>query len=239
MGRDMFTANPTTSGQFNFNPSCAEIIVNAFSRIQVRRTEILQAHLQDALSEFNFMLAQFDNAGPNLWTVDKQVISLAQGTATYAILGTTITILDAYLTIGTATTPATDRLMFPISRTEYAALPNKLSQSTPTQFWFDRLISPTITVYPAPDGNGPYKLNYFRYRQIQDAVVAGGLQAEVPVRWLDALIAGLSYRLSRIYAPALENTRKMDAMEAWNNAAKQDTEATPLYITPALGGYFR
>lgn len=235
----MFATSQQTSGTFNFYPTTAEIIVNAFSRIQVRRTEILQSHLQDAVSEFNFMQAQFDNAGPNLWTVDLKTIPLVQGVATYSVPAETITILDVYLTIGTGTSPANDRLMFSISRTEYASLPNKLSKGVPSQYWFDRVINPTITVYQAPDGGGPYVLNYFRYRQIQDATIAGGLNAEVPTRWLDALIAGLAHRLSRIYAPALEMTRKQDALEAWQIAAKQDTEMTPLYITPAVGGYFR
>lgn len=234
----MFANSLTTSGTYTFLPSCAEVIVSAFSRIQVRRTMLEPSHMQDALLELNFLLASMDNAGPNLWTVGLQQVPLTQAQNTYAILSQVITILDAYLTIGTGAA-ATDRMMWPITRTEYAAIPNKTAQGAPSQYWFDRLISPTITVYLTPDGAGPYTLNYYYFRQIQDAQVTGGQQPEVPVRWLDALVAGLAHRMSRVYAPALEQARKADAIEAWSLAAKQDTEQGNLYLTPALAGYWR
>jgi hypothetical protein len=56
-------------------------------------------------------------------------------------------ILDMYISYGS---PSTDRLIFPISRSEYAAYPDKTTQGTPTVFWFDRLIAPTFTLWPVP-----------------------------------------------------------------------------------------
>lgn len=234
----MFQNSQITSGTYKFLPSCAEVIVTAYSRIQIRRTELLQSHMQDAVAELNFLLASMDNAGVNLWTVEKISVPVTQGVATYSVPSETIMILDMYVTIGTAS-GATDRLMFNVSRSEYAAIPNKAAQGTPSQYWFDRLISPTFTVYLTPDGGGPYTINYYRYRQIQDAQATGGQQPELPVRWLDALLAGLAHRLARIYAPAQEQARKADAMEAWALAAKQDVENVVLYLTPSLGGYWR
>jgi len=132
--------------------------------------------------------------------------------------------------------------MYPISRSEYSTYPQKQLQAFPTVYWFDRLISPTITIWPVPDGAGPYTLYYYRVRQVQDAEYSDNTNAlviEVPYLWLDAFCAGLAHRLARVYAPTLEQIRKADADEAWALAAKQDIENVELNIHPSLNGYFR
>lgn len=227
-----------TSGVYAFAPSVGELVLNAYGRINIRRPEILAQHMVDARMEANLLQTEWMNKGVNLWTVDLISTTLVQGTATYDVDPTTVMILDAYIETGIA--PNTiDRIIDPVSRTEYASFPNKTNQAQPTVFWFDRLVDPTITLWPVPDGNGPYTLKYYRFRQIQDANLPAGVTPEIPVRWLDAFAAGLAHRLSRIYAPPLEQARKADAMEAWQIAATQDVEDVPLYIYPGLGGYFR
>ena len=226
-----------TSGTYNFFPTNIEVIATAFSRVGIKRTEVLPQHMQDAILELNLLVAQLNTlAGPNLAQVDLQTIPLVQGTATYSIPAETVQILDVFIRYAS---PSIDRIVFPISRSEYSAIPNKTAQGFPTQFWFDRLISPTITLYLTPDGNGPYTLYYYRWRQVQDAQIINGLNPELPNRFVDALVAGLAHRMARIYAPKLEPIRKIDFQEAWADAAKQDTENVSLYIAPALMGYFR
>ena len=225
-----------TSQTYDFNPSLGEVVLNAYARIQVRRAELEVSHMQDARMEANFLLAKLSNLQPNLWVVDLQTAPLIQGTATYSVPAETVMMLDVYISMGN---PATDRMIFPVSRTEYASYPNKTNQSVPNVFWYDRLISPTFTLYPVPDGNGPYVLRYYSVRQVQDANYENGQNIEVPYLWLDAFAAGLAHRLARIYAPQLEQQRKMDADEAWQIAATQNTENVPIFIAPGLGGYWR
>ena len=225
-----------TSGTYLFAPSLGEVVLNAFARIGIRRTEIVQTHLMDARMEANLLLAKMSDIQPNLWTVDLQALPLLQGSGTYTVPAETAMILDAYIRFGN---PATDRSIYPISRSEYSTYPNKSSQAFPTIFWFDRLVSPTITLWPVPDGNGPYTLFYYRVRQIQDAEYVNGQNIEVPYLWLDAFTAGLAARLARIYAPSLEGQRKMDADEAWALAAKQDSENVYMMFNPGLSSYFR
>jgi hypothetical protein len=229
-----------TTGTFNFMPSLGEVVLNAFSRIGVRRPEILQTHLADARMEANLLLAKISNTQPNLWTVDLQILPLVQGVATYTVPSETAMILDAYVRFGAVT--ETDRAMYPISRSEYSTYPQKMLQAFPTVYWYDRLISPTITIWPVPDANGPYTLFYYRVRQVQDADYTDNTNAltiEIPYLWLDAFCAGLAARLARIYAPNLEQIRKADADEAWALAAKQDVENVEMTIYPGLSGYFR
>lgn len=231
----MFNTSQTYSGSYNFSPSAGEIIMNAYGRIQIRPTEILASHIQQATMEMNLLLAKFNNQTPNLWAIDLEPLPLTQGAATYSLPAPTIQILDAYMRLDN---PGTDTMLYAMSRTEYAAVAQKTTQGPPNQFWFNRQISPEITLYPVPDGNGPYTLYLYIVRNIQDAYAAGGLNVEIPTLWMDALAAGLSYRLARIYRPELEDKRKMDADEAWTIAATQNTENVNLYVSPSIGGYY-
>jgi len=234
----MFNTPQVYSGSYNFAPSTGEIILNAFGRIQIRVPEVLVSHLQQAVQELNYLLVRFSNLQPNLWTVDLQTLPILQGTATYSLPAETVMITNAYVRIGTGTS-VIDRLIFPLSQTEYASIANKNVQGPPTQFWFNRLISPTITFYLTPDGGGPYTVYYYRVRQVQDATLPGGVNVEVPYLWLDALAAGLAHRLARIYKPELEQVRKADYDEAYQIAATNNVENVALNILPGLTGYFR
>lgn len=234
----MFSTVQNFSNTFNFAPSLGEIVLNAFSRIQVRPSEILQSHMFQARMAANLLLSEWSNAQPNLWEVDLQSLPITQGAATYSLPAETVMLLDVYLTTGPGVNP-TDRYLFPISRTEYASYANKAVQGPPTVYWYDRLISQTVTFYPTPDGNGPYVINYYSVRQTQDAVVQNGYNVEIPYRFLDAYCAGLAWKLSEHYAPQLEDKMLARYTRAWTIATTQDTENVPMYIMPGVSGYFR
>lgn len=231
----MFSPVVQTSKQWNFNPTGGELILTAFDRIQVRPTEISQNQMQRAVMEMNLALVKFNNLQPNLWTVDLQSIPLVQGSATYSVPAETTMILDLFIRYSSGI----DRYLQPISRTEYASIAVKTTQGFPSQYWFDRLISPTVTFYLVPDGSFPYTAYYYRVRQIQDATITNGYNIEVIYRFLDALTADLAHRLARIYRPELEAPRRADRDESWMIAATQDVENVPTYIVPGLSGYWR
>lgn len=189
--------------------------------------------------EMNLLFSEWSNKQVNLFKVVLNSISMVPGTATYAIPANVVMILDAYITLNAGTQQQTDRYITPISRTELASFANKSTPGPPSQFWFDRLINPTITMYPVPDANGPYILNYYACVQMQDANLPGGETPDIPYRWYDAFVAGLSHRFARVYKPELEDKRKLDAKEAWVTAATQDTENVSLSIAPTISTYYR
>lgn len=228
----------TTSGTYNFNPSLGELVINAFARCGVRRTALVQEHMQDARMETNLMLSNWSNRGVNLWEVDVQTVPLIQGVTTYSVPSTTIMMLDAYISTGSGQAQF-DRVIMPISRSEYSQTPNKNLQAPPTVFWFDRLISPTVTVWPVPDQTSVYTLKYYRVTQIQDANLENGQTVDIPYRWFDAFAAGLAARLAGIYAPDRVQILGTNAESAYMIAATQDTENVPMYLTPGLSGYYR
>lgn len=229
----------TTSGTYSFNPSLGEVVLNAYARCGVRRTALMQEHMQDARFETNLMFASWANQGVNLWEVDLVTVPLVQGQTTYAVDAKTVMILDAYIQYNGGTSSQFDRVIMPISRTEYAQTPNKNLQAPPTTFWFDRLINPTVTLWPVPDQTGTYSLQYYRVTQIQDAELTDAQTVDIPYRWLDALCSGLAARLSAIYAVERMQMLEAKAEQAYTVAATQDTENVPLYIMPGLSGYFR
>lgn len=229
----------TSSGTYNFNPAIGEIVLQAFNLCGVRPTSLTQEHLNSARQSMNLMLSRWCNLGVNLWKVDTVTINLVAGQSTYSVPSDTIMILDMYNRTPAGTTN-TDRIMMPISRSEYASYPNKSLQGFPTVFWFDRLISPTVTVWPVPDGSGsPSTITYYRVTQVQDANLPGGETLDVPYRWLDAFANGLAYYLSRIWQPQLTAQLKQEADEAYAIAAAQDVENVSVYISPQIQGYFR
>lgn len=225
----------TTSGTYVFNPALGEIVLYAYQNIGVRPTSVLQEHMESARMATNMMLSRWSNQGVNLWCVDLVTVPLVEGQATYAVDSNTIMVLDAY----TTTSSGPDRVIMPISRTEYASYPNKAQQGFPTSYWYDRLISPTLTLWPVPDGSSATVLKYYRVRQVQDANLRNGENVEIPYRWLEAFADGLTYRLARIWQPQMAVALKGQADESYQIAATQDVETVNTYISPMIGSYFR
>jgi hypothetical protein len=224
------------SKRWDFNPNGGELVLNAFRRVGISPSEITQEHMYQARLSANFILAEMSNQQPNLWTVNEQTVPIIQGVATVSVPAQTVMITDLYVRTGD---PPTDRYLNPISRTEWASYPNKTTQGFPTVYWFDRLISPTITLWPVPDGNGPYLIKYFSVRQSMDAVLQGGLTVEVPYRWLDTFVCGLAWKLAELYAPDKEAFMLQKYERSWKISGSQDTERPGLMIQPGLSGYFR
>ncbi len=227
----------STSNSYNFSLSNADIVASAYALLQIRRPSLLAEHMVDGRTQLNLLLSSWSNLQVNLFNVDLVSVPLIAGTATYSVDPSTIMILDAYITFNGS--PQSNRLIFPISRTEYASYANPTASGTPSVFWFDRVLSPTITLWLVPDQTSQYTLNYYRCYQNQDANLPSGETPAVPYRWLDAMVTGLAARLAKIYAPALEDKRDADAQKAWNIAATQDTENVAMNIIPGLQGFYR
>jgi hypothetical protein len=236
-----------TSGTYSFNPSLGELTLYAFNLCGVRNTALLQEHMESSRMATNMMLARWSNQGVNLWAVDLVTVPLVQGQSVYPVDQNTVMILDAYMAI-TNTGQEIDRIIMPISRTEYASYPNKTQQGFTTVYWYDRLISsdrstgsagPSVTLWPVPDGQSAQYLKYYRVRQIQDAELTNGQTAEIPYLWMEAFAYGLAARLAVIWSPDKAVTLKAMADESYQIAADQNVEQANTYISPMISGYFR
>jgi len=229
----------TTSGTYTYNPSLGELTLFAYNLAGIRNTALVQEHMEAARMAANLMLANWSNRGVNLWAVDLVTVPLVTGQSTYNVDGNTVMMLDAYMVIDDGNADPIDRIILPISRTEYASYPNKEQQGFTTVFWFDRLIAPTVTLWPVPDGTSAQYLKYYRVRRIQDSNLQGGQNVEIPYLWLDAFAYGLASRLAQIWNPPLIQMLKPLADEAYQVAADQNVETAATYISPMISGYFR
>ena len=227
----------STSGTYTFNPSLGELTIYAYQLLGVRPTALRQEHMDSARLATNMMFTRWSNQGVNLWQVELVQTTLTAGISTYSVDPSVVVILDAF--IRTVTTGGvTDRIIMPISRTEYASYPNKGQQGFPTVFWFDRLLSPTVTLWPLPDGSQTY-LNYYAVKRIQDANMNGTQELDIPPIWLEAMAYGLAQRLAVIWAPDKVAPMKTMADEAYQIAADQNVETASQYISPQISGYWR
>ena len=224
-----------TSGTYTFNPSPGELTLYAFQLIGIRPTALLQEHMDSARTAMKMMLANWSNRGVNLWQVTQVTMPLVAGTPTYSVDPATVVILDAYIQSGN---PAIDRVITPISRTEYSSYPNKAQEGFPTSFWFDRTLAPTVTLWPVPDGSQS-SLVYYAVLRIQDANMNGVEQVDIPPLWLEAFAYGLAARLALIWSPEKAAVFKPLADEAYEVAATQNVETAQQYISPQISGYWR
>lgn len=228
----------STSGTYAFDPALGELTIFAFNLCGLRPTSLTQEHYVSARMAANLLLGRLSSMpGVNTWAVDLQTVALVQGQATYTVPSNTVAMLDAYITIS-GNSATQDRILMPISRSEYASYPNKEQEGFPTVFWFDRLLSPTVTLYQVPDGNEA-TFSYYRMRQLQDANFTSGQQVELPYYWYELFALGLAQRLAMIWAPDKAAGLKMMFDEAYDIAADQNTETAQFYLSPQLSSYYR
>lgn len=227
----------TSSAAYSFNPAFSEVVLSAYARVGLRSPALTAQHFWDAGQEGNYLLSSWASLQPLLWKSELIEQVLTQGTETYELPGRVVMILLTYIETGSGQ-DAVNRVLGPLSTVEYASVPNKNMQAPPSSYWFNRQITPEITFWQSPDGNGPYTAKMRVVTQVQDIAIPGGETADLPYRALDAFVAGLSHRLARIHAPALEQARKADAMEAWQAFSGNDIENVNMIIAPAIGSYY-
>ena len=193
--------------------------------------------MQTLVMAANVIQGEWSARGVNLWKVELVTTPLVQGISVYSVDPSIITILDMYITVGTGF-GSTDRYILPISRTEYASYANKKDQGFPTVYWFDRLLSGNVTLWPVPDGN-EVSFSYYAVQQMFDAGVASASQPDIQYYFTRAYAYAISRELSLIWAPEKFQLLKGEAEGAFEMAAAQNTENASTFFSPTLSSYWR
>jgi hypothetical protein len=180
----------------------------------------------------NILFSEWGNRGIHLWKVGLQEQLLTAGTATYNAPSNANDILEAYISTTTGTTSSTNDIsLTKISRSEYAALPNKGSTGQPSQYYVDRQTTPTITLYQTPDAVTYTYLKYYYLKRIEDAGNYTN-EADVVFRFIPCMVAGLAYYLSMKKNPQLTQQSKLIYEDELSRALNEDGQRTSVYITP-------
>lgn len=226
-----------TSSTYNWLPSAGSMALQAFARAGLKRTELTAQHMADAESESNFVMVELSNKIPNLWTSEVYSETLVAGTTSYTLPTRIVDIQIAYIST-TYSGVTTDRVIMPMSTTEYASIANKANQAPPSTYWFDRQITPVIYMWPVPDASATYVLKLRCLSQFQDTQLKNGTDVEVPYRALDAFTWALSARLAAIYAPERAEALDARAERAMAIMMKEDVENAPVRIVPGIASYY-
>ena len=193
------------SGSTNFEPNITEFIEEAYERCGL---ELRTGYdLKSAIRSANIMLAEWANRGLNQWTINTGTQTVTQGTESYNLGTDVIDVLDVVVrrTTGTETT---DIRLDRVSRAEYFNIPNKATQSRPSQFFLDKQNNPKLFLYPTPE-NSTDIIRFTKLTRLDDADNARNTM-DIPFRFFPCFAAGLAYYLSIKRAP--ERTPELKAI---------------------------
>ena len=221
-----------TSGTTSFNLSIDEIIDEAYNRVGIRPNS--GNDMRRARRNLNLLFAEWGNRGIHMWKVELDEVALVAGQAEYTVASDVSDVLEAFIsTTGSASDSAStqDVSITKIDRSAYAALPNKLATGQPSQYYVDRLTTPKIYLYQAPDASTYTTLKFYTINRIEDAGAYTN-EADVVYRFLPCMVAGLAYYLSMQYDAQRTQMLKMVYEDEMKRALDQDGGRTSLYISP-------
>jgi hypothetical protein len=134
-----------------------------------------------------------------------------------------------------------DTPMTQFNRTEYAQQTNKTNSGRPsTNFYFNKTVAPTITLWPVPNTNTD-QVTLWRHRFVQDV---GTLtqQIEVPQQWMEAVIWMLAARVS-YEIPGVDAARRTEVIQASERflmeAELGETDNAPIFLYSGVSVYTR
>ena len=111
-------------------------------------------------------------------------------------------------------------------------LPNKQAKGTPSQYYVDRLIAPTVTLYTTPSSSfssagAPtnFQLCFFYLARIQDAGAYTNT-SDVVYRFYPCMISGLAYYLSIKYSPDRTEGLRLLYEDELARALNEDSQGT-------------
>tara|TARA_R100001244_G_scaffold128079_1_gene98933 strand:+ start:27 stop:722 length:696 start_codon:yes stop_codon:yes gene_type:complete len=225
------------SGSKDFELDVADYVEEAFERCGL---ELRTGYdLKSAQRSLNLMLAEWANRGLNQWTVKQNSLSMVLDTIIYDLDPTTptaaIDALDVFIR-ETIQGTQTDLPLSRMSRAEYSHLATKNTKGKPNQFYINKLLSPTITVWPMPDKNSTYTVLVNVLTRMDDADV-GANTVDLPFRFYPCLAAGLAYYLALKKSPEKVQLLKGLYEEEFTRAMSQDEERASFRVSPDLRNY--
>ena len=217
----------TTSGSTNFEPNVTEFIEEAYERCGL---ELRTGYdLKTAIRSVNLMLAEWANRGLNQWTIEQGTETVVEGQNDYPLNANIIDVLDVVVRRTVNNVP-TDISISRVSRSEFINIPNNTTKARPSQFFFDKLSTPVLKVWPAPE-NSTDVLVFNKIVRMDDADKATNTM-DMPFRFYPCFVAGLAYYISLKKNPQLTPQLKAIYEEEFRRAADQDEDRASFRVRP-------
>ena len=234
-----------SSGLTNkFNPPIDDIIEEAFERTNIRGTRT-GYQLRSARRSLNIMFQEWENRGVHLWKVKLAEVPLILGQAEYSFSTDSVNfpndmsdMLEAFYRNNTTTTAPQDIALTQISRSTYNATPNKLTQGTPSQFYVERKINPSVFLYATPSSSvsstttpTSHQFCFYYLSKIENPGSYTNV-SDVVNRFYPCMMSGLAYYLSMKFSPE----RTLDLERIYESeilrALDADNQGTSTFISP-------
>ena len=218
-----------TTGTFAFTLDIAEMIEEAWERCGKDPTALMSRHITSAIRSLNLLLREWENRNVVQWQLVEETQTMVASTGSFALPTGSIDIISAVLQRDGVDIP-----MVMISRQEWLDIPDKLTEGRPNRYWVERVLGvPTVHLWSVPE-NSTDIMVYYRLRPFEDA---GAMVNTVDVqqRWLDALVAGLTWKLSEKYAQDQENRKLSLYNLAYKFADDEERERGPTVMRVDLG----
>ena len=213
-----------TSGTNTFALDVADTIEEAYERIGKELRTGYDA--RTARRSLNLLLQDLSNRQVNLWKLVETSQALVAGTASYTLDAKITDIQNVVLRRA-----GIDTTMHRLGQSEYQKRPNKTTQSRPSQYWLERLSTPVLHVYPAPE-NSTDTVQFYAMERIED-ITASQETVDIPSRFGPAITSGLSYWLAVKKNPQVAPMMKAIYDEDLKNAMDEDRERVSLRLVPA------
>jgi len=220
-----------TSGTATWNLDIGQLVEEAYERAGLEMRGGYD--LQTAIRSLNFLFTEWSNRGINLWTVEERTLAIVANDPTYTLPEDTIDILSHSIREGSGASQQD----FPLERISFQMYSNKANKNSagrPTSILVQRGTgAPTITLWQVPDR--AYTLVYWRLRRIEDSGSTITNTLDVPSRYLEAMTAGLAYRIAVKKAPERAADLKSLYEEQMNLAETEDRDRSDIRFVPMVG----
>lgn len=215
----------TTSGTTIWDLPIDEIIDEAIERIGGEPT--LGADTSSAIRSLNHILTDLTNRGINLWSLQKDSITLTAGTNSYVLDQDTVDIYKAVLRRNNIDT-SLERLSY----SEWLTRPIKTQEGRPSQYFVERAKDTTTLYLWATPENSTDEIHFWKIRRLQDAGKMTNT-LDIVYRFIPVITAGLAWHLSmKRSAVPFERVAYLKSIyeEEYRKARSEDRERASFMI---------
>jgi|TARA_B110000483_G_scaffold31542_1_gene38282 hypothetical protein len=243
MGNTAQTISPT-SETTSFDPQIDEIIEEAYERTGVLGTRT-GYQLRSARRSLNILFQEWQNRGVHLWKVKLAKVPLVEGQAEYSYAADTVNfpndisdVLESFYRNNSNTAAPSDVALSKIDRSTYSATANKLTKGTPSQYYVDRKLNPSIFLYATPSSSNSststpsnFQFCFYYLAKIQDAG-SYNYTSDVVNRFYPCMMSGLAYYLSQKVSPERSGELERRYESEMLRALDADNQGTSSFISP-------
>lgn len=212
----------------SFAPALSDLAIDIFERLDIRLPAVTAEQYASLTRSMNLIQSQWSNTKATPWKLELGVTQFVSGQATYILNANVMDVVAVYVqqnfagrveqstienvgnNASVTVVPATDpvpvrtKLLEQITVVEYAAIPNQTLAAPPEKVWYNRVVPPTLNLWPVPDSNGI--LFYYYLQQMNDAFATGTNAPDMPYYMLEKFSADVAAHMSLKWAPQMSQS---------------------------------